>query len=536
MYFCVIPKLSMKTVPTICALLLALFLSSSEIKADECLPLKVRHPEGNYIVPGVMGDIVYRRVSGFELALDAYVQKRGSDRPAVMVIHGGGWNSGSRTAFIGQFLEILTNAGYNWFSVDYRLGEIKDNTNALSDLRAALAFIRCHAKEFRIDTHRIALLGEDTGAHLAATLAAETPESIRASVLIGGLYDGNEASNFESKLTKVMPDTLIVHGTADRESPPTNALRFCESLKKLKGRCDYLPIEGAIHRPENWLPARWGYKKELISWLGSKLDPAKPDHEPYVTNLKKDIVYNSTHNLKLDAYIPNGRGLFPAVIIAHGGGWEAGDKVTYATPIFEPLARAGFAWFSIDYRLTPQFHHQDQLEDLRQAIYFVRDNAKQFRVDPKRLAILGESASGQMVAQIATEVDKDVAAIVSFYGVYDFVSRAGELSPRSIPTRLFGITKWDDEARETLRRYSPLYNANKYMPPMLLICGTRDGLFAQHEAYVKKLVEIGAPHESFTIKDAPHGMENWEGHPEWMGYKGKLVEWLRTKLVLEKQQ
>jgi hypothetical protein len=31
-------------------------------------------------------------------------------------------------------------------------------------------------------------------------------------------------------------------------------------------------------------------------------------------------------------------------------------------------------------------------------------------------------------------------------------------------------------------------------------------------------------------------MENWEGHPEWMGYKGKLVEWLRTKLVLEKQQ
>ena len=43
----------------------------------------------------------------------------------------------------------------------------------------------------------------------------------------------------------------------------------------------------------------------------------------------------------------------PAVIVAHGGGWEAGDKVTYITPMLEPLARAGLAWFSIDYRLTP---------------------------------------------------------------------------------------------------------------------------------------------------------------------------------------
>ena len=72
----------------------------------------------------------------------------------------------------------------------------------------------------------------------------------------------------------------------------------------------------------------------------------------------------------------------PAVIVVHGGGWEAGDKVTYVTPLFEPLARANLAWFSIDYRLTPAFTNQDQLADVRQAIRFVRAEHARFNIDP----------------------------------------------------------------------------------------------------------------------------------------------------------
>ena len=53
--------------------------------------LEPRNPHGNYLVPGVLGDVVYRRVDGVELSLDAYLQKKGSHRPAVVVVHGGGW-------------------------------------------------------------------------------------------------------------------------------------------------------------------------------------------------------------------------------------------------------------------------------------------------------------------------------------------------------------------------------------------------------------------------------------------------------------
>ena len=126
-------------------------------------------------------------------------------------------------------------------------------------------------------------------------------------------------------------------------------------------------------------------------------------YRPVAGAIQKDIVYSASPKLALDAFIPRSQAPVPAVIVVHGGGWEAGDKVTYVTPIFEPLARAGLAWFSIDYRLTPAFTHEDQLEDLREAIRFVRAEHKRFNIDPARIFLLGESASGQMVAQMATE-------------------------------------------------------------------------------------------------------------------------------------
>lgn len=573
----------MNPAKTVLLLLLACAFAPIEARAGECLPINVRNPEGNYIVPGVMGDIVYRRVDGKELALDAYVQKHGRKRPAVIVVHGGGWNSGSRIAFVGQFLEMLTRAGYNWFSIDYRLGGIQNYKDALDDLRAATDFIRCNAKRFRIDPNNIALFGEDAGAHLAAMLLTEKPAGVKAAVLIGGFYDLREIPNLKSQISNLKPQTsnlepqipeflaeaspithvsgampaaMIVHGAADREAPPEQAARFCAAAHQSGGYCKCALVEGAIHRAENWTPRQLDYKGVVLSWLGSRLNLRFPEHESYISNLKKDVTFDPLRRLKLDAYVPEGPGPFPAVIIAHGGGWEAGDKVTYVTPLFEPLAKAGFAWFSIDYRLTPQYRHQDQIQDLREAIRFVRAYEKTFHIDPNRIAVIGESASGQMAALLATGSDKrsgaqgrrrialgadfendpnaKFAAAVSFYGVYDFEVMIGELTPRSIPSRLFGITSLDNEARATLRRYSPLHNAQENMVPLLLVCGTKDGLFTQHNAFANELDKAGAGFDAITLEGAPHGMENWEGRPEWMDYKTKLVEWLKTKLASQK--
>jgi alpha-L-fucosidase 2 len=514
---------------------IAVLGSGASAAAQTCPPLQVRNPAGNYIVPGVKGDIPY---SG-DLALDAYVQPGPARRPSIIVIHGGGWSSGSRIAHVGQILEVLTRAGFNWFSLDYRLDGLAQFEDSLGDIRAALAFIRCHAADFRIDSSRLVLLGEDSGAQLVALLAAEKPAGVIGGVLIGGFFDleavpaltrdmGGDVLRRASPVTRVgspKPPFLVVHGGADTESPIEHARRYCSEIAQNGGRCKLLDVAGASHRSENWWPSQWHYKRAMVEWLAALAPGSALAHRPLPGVIRKDILYSPSAKLALDAFIPRSAVPVPAVIVVHGGGWEAGDKVTYITPILEPLARAGAAWFSIDYRLTPSVTNEEQLEDLRQAIRFVRAGHKRFNIDPARIFLLGESASGQMVAQVATE-DRSLAGVVSFYGVYDFTAMVTDASPRSLLVRLFRRTILDDESRVEMRRYSPLHRAHQDMPPMLLVNGTGERLWTQAQAFAQRLTELGVKHEVIALEGAPHGMENWEGHPEWVSYKRRLVEWI----------
>lgn len=508
-------------------LLLLIAIESVGVSAP-CLPFQVTRSVGNYLIPGSMAGIVYRREEGKRLEMDGYRQPGAALRPAVIVVHGGGWANGSSVSYVGQFLELLTKAGYNWFSIDYRMNGRIRSAESVSDLRAAVEFVRCHARELRVDSERIILLGEESGATMAAMVARDPAAGIYAQILIGGEYPLPE----DVELRR-MPKTLLIHGTDDREVPTWIAEQLCREMAADGHGCDYLPVEGASHRPENWWPSQWGYKEKMIAWLdrqsGIKTGPGNWRPRSYrKTQLIKDIVYRPELGLKLDAWVPGGKGPFPAVILLHGGGWEAGDKVTYLTPVMRPLAEAGFAWFSIDYRLTPTVRHEEQLADLRAAIRFVYREAERYNIDRRRIAILGESASGQMVAQIATEKMPEVAAVVSFYGVYDFLVMTGQFTPRSIPTRLFGVT--DASGFDRLKRYSPLHQATDGMPPILLLCGTGDGLYRQHQSMVAKLTELKARFEAVELPGAPHGMENWEGHPEWASYKADLTAWLKRIL------
>ena len=505
-------------------------------QATPCPALRVRNTDGNYIIPGVQGDIPY---SG-SLALDAYIQ-RGPARPvSIVVIHGGTWSSGSRVAHVGQLLETLTRAGHHWFSIDYRLGGLGRYDDALIDIRAALAFIRCRAGDFGIDRDRLVLLGEDSGAHLAALVAAERPAGVIGAVLLGGFYDltaipatsrmlAGTALDRASPLSRVsahMPRLLVVHGGADGEAPIEQARRYCDEVVRAGAQCRFVEAEGASHRVENWWPTQWDYKRQMIDWLSTLSSRSAFAYQARDGSVQKDIAYHPSERLTLDAFVPRPATRVPAVIVVHGGGWEAGDKVTYVTPLFEPLARADLAWFSIDYRLTPKYSNEDQIEDVRQAIRFVRAEQVRFNIDPSRIFLVGESASGQIVMQVAAE-DSSIAGVISFYGVYDFPAMVTDASPRSLLARLFHRTVLDDEAQALLRKYSPLYSAHKGLPPVLLVNGTGERLWAQAQAFARRLTELGARHDVIALEGAPHGLENWEGHPEWMFYKARMVEWIK---------
>ncbi len=468
-------------------LVLALALSG----APDCGPPPAPTSAGNYILPDVISDLAYLKGQ----TLDAY-SPAGKPRPWAVVIHG---KQGNERTHITQLFDVLTRAGYAWFSIDYRTPE---------DVRSALEYIRCPGR-FNIQGSPI-LIGEDTGAALAFGLASSV--NARGVVGFGTSIDSLNGGKDE-KLAEV--PVLLFHGTADEESPTSAAEKFCKQM----ANCRFVAVPGAIHNFENWHPDQWGWKEELTAWL-------RGDRR----GLWRDIVYSRPGGLELrmNAYIPEGSGPFPAVIVVHGGGWEAGDKVTYVSPVFEPLARAGFAWLSIDYRLTPYVRVPEELDDLRAAIRFVRQHADWFHIDPSRLCLLGESASGHLVTQLVSEPCRECEpqAVISFYGVYDFTAWSNKSDERPMLDRLFGT--WNDDM---LRRYSPAFHATAKLPPMLIIQGTGDELYGQAKEYTARLKQAQANYQLVLLDGAPHGMENWEGHPEWMFYKSRMVDWLRTTLA-----
>src|SRR6478609_9333309 len=120
---------------------------------------------------------------------------------------------------------------------------------------------------------------------------------------------------------------------------------------------------------------------------------------PAIAAELKDVEYArpSGVSLTLDASIPQSSLAQPAVLLVHGGGWEAGDKRTYIHPWFTTLSQARIAWVTINYRLAPQWKHPAAVEDIHSALMWIRSNAQRLGVDPRRIAIMGESAGGHLV-------------------------------------------------------------------------------------------------------------------------------------------
>lgn len=224
--------------------------------------------------------------------------------------------------------------------------------------------------------------------------------------------------------------------------------------------------------------------------------------------------------LTLDAWRPGSRPLVAAVILVHGGGWEAGDKRTYIRPWFETLTQAGIAWYSIDYRLGPRWKHPAAVEDVEAAVRWVR------RQGVRRVVLMGESAGGHLAALAALRGKVRVEGLVSFYGVHDvplWVEQRGHL-----PKNIAGYLARTGPAG--LREASPVTYAKGAKMPMLLVHGTADtGVpVAQSE---RLCAAAGPACELLRIEGAPHGVENWEKDPRFAIWKPKLVDWLRRVLT-----
>jgi alpha-L-fucosidase 2 len=250
----------------------------------------------------------------------------------------------------------------------------------------------------------------------------------------------------------------------------------------------------------------------------------------------------------LDLHVPDGAGPFAAAILVHGGGFDQGSKSTNVRPLFQPLADAGFAWFSVDYRLAPEAKLPDAVADVDDAIRWVKAHAMTYHVNVNKLALIGESAGGLLVNYIGTHEAPGtrVAAVVDFYGPSDYGKLA--LLRRDHPERFdmastnghaahgggihfFGVDELNEAGLAKLHKLAPITSVHKGEPPFLIIAGDKDDQvdYAQSTDFCEAIKRAGASCDLITVEGGGHGMSRWKA-PEMQHWKTEMIQWLKTTL------
>ena len=187
----------------------------------------------------------------------------GQKRTAIVFFFGGGWTGGS----VGQFAphaKHFAAKGVVAICADYRVKTRHNTTpfDAIADGKAAIAYVRAHARELGIDPKRIVAAGGSAGGHVAASAAILPPAdpTIAALVLFNpvvdttaGGYGAEKVAGREKEaspvhnIAKGVPPAILFHGTADTTVPFANAEAFCAGLRAAGSRCELVPYEGQKH-------------------------------------------------------------------------------------------------------------------------------------------------------------------------------------------------------------------------------------------------------------------------------------------------
>ena len=235
--------------------------------------------------------------------------------------------------------------------------------------------------------------------------------------------------------------------------------------------------------------------------------------------------------LRLDVYRaanrPEGE-LAPAVIHIHGGGWTVGDKREQGVPLMAVVSDRGFVGFNVNYRLSPGATWPEHLVDVKRAIAWVRAHAEEYGVDPSFIAIAGGSAGGHLATMAALtagdpalqpgfeDADTSVAAVASFYAIYDLTNASGRHVPGFLDT-LVGplvIKAFYDDEPERFEAASPIHvireTERAAVPPFFVIHGDRDTLAPLDDArdFVTALADVSDRPVLFAeVRGAQHSFD-----------------------------
>lgn len=237
-----------------------------------------------------------------------------------------------------------------------------------------------------------------------------------------------------------------------------------------------------------------------------KPDIAPPAPVASTFTVMSDVVYTPLawpQALKADVYQPSCAGAKPAVLLIHGGGWAAPDRREQMASIAERLAKRGYVVVNASYRFAPEYIYPAPVDDLREALKWMRANVSQYQIDPTRIAAMGYSAGGHLAALLGVldgPAAVRVQAVVDGAGPSDLRKYpAGKLVPRFL-----GGTQ--QQVPQQFVQASPVTHVSADDPPFFFYHGSLDTLVPDdHSADFKTALDaVGVRSEWFKIVGRGH--------------------------------
>jgi acetyl esterase/lipase len=202
-----------------------------------------------------------------------------------------------------------------------------------------------------------------------------------------------------------------------------------------------------------------------------------------------------------------------AILVIHGGSWTRGDKADEGyRRICRLLAAHGYVAFSVNYRLAPRDIFPAAIDDVTQAVRWLREPAQvdRFNLDPTRIAALGASAGGNLAALLGTRgsgdltVDARVAAVVELSGPTDLsVPSTEEFTPVQLAYLGCAAAVPCPAAVEA----SPVSHIDASDPPFFIAHSTAELIpFSQAESFAQNLKAAGVKVELVAVEGSQHSI------------------------------
>jgi acetyl esterase/lipase len=256
-----------------------------------------------------------------------------------------------------------------------------------------------------------------------------------------------------------------------------------------------------------------------------------------------NVVYSKRGGAQqLDLYLPGGTpppGGFPVILALPGGGWrwvrrqDLGQAVSSFTHNGYVVAVANYAFAGSS---PPSTVWPTNLEDVQDAIRWLRSKSTKFQINPNKVALWGESAGGHLAALAALDpaqtpgaAPANVQAVVDFYGPTDLPllwSTASKTDPYLVT--FLGGTPSQKPANYAAA--SPVNHVTPGAPPFLIFQGTADTAVppSQSSELYAKLQAAGVPVKIEWAVGQPHGFRLIKYGP--INYRTEVLSFLSAAL------